>query len=293
MDLKLEVVLIPVTDVDRAKAFYSEKAGFHLDVDHRAGDDFRVVQLTPPGSSCSISMGIGITDAEPGSVRGTHLVVGDIEATRADLVQRGVDVSDVRHMTPEGWKPGATPNAGTSAPSPTSPTPTATPGCSRSAPATCRRDHRGGRRARRPHGRGRRGRVRHAHGTPPARAPRPLLPDARLVRRGRGRGAGDVPARLAQPRPVRRRVVLPGVALPHRHERVPRRTPHAAPDVWPPCARSRTCPGSSRIPMPCSTSSHRGTVTPSQCGRARDDRARVPRRAPGAAAAPARRADRA
>jgi catechol 2,3-dioxygenase-like lactoylglutathione lyase family enzyme len=109
MDLKLEVVLIPVADVDRAKAFYTENAGFNLDVDHRAGDEFRVVQMTPPGSACSISLGIGITDAVPGSVRGTHLVVADIEATRADLVDRGVDVSEVRHMTPNGWVPGVDP----------------------------------------------------------------------------------------------------------------------------------------------------------------------------------------
>ena len=109
MDYKLELVLIPVSDVDRAKEFYSEKAGFNLDVDHRAGDNFRVVQLTPPGSACSISMGIGITDAAPGSVRGTHLVVYDIEAARAELVERGVEVSEIRHMTSGGWMPGVDP----------------------------------------------------------------------------------------------------------------------------------------------------------------------------------------
>jgi catechol 2,3-dioxygenase-like lactoylglutathione lyase family enzyme len=80
VDLKLELVLIPVADVDRAKTFYVERAGFNLDVDHQASEDFRVVQMTPPGSACSITIGKGITDAAPGSVRGTHLVVSDIEA---------------------------------------------------------------------------------------------------------------------------------------------------------------------------------------------------------------------
>jgi catechol 2,3-dioxygenase-like lactoylglutathione lyase family enzyme len=109
MDMKLELVLLPVSDVDRAKAFYVEKAGFNLDVDHRAGDQFRVVQLTPPGSACSITFGIGITDATPGSVRGTHLVVTDIEAARAELVGRGLEVSEVRHMEASGWVPGPDP----------------------------------------------------------------------------------------------------------------------------------------------------------------------------------------
>ena len=84
MDFKLELVLIPVTDVDRAKQFYEEKCGFTLDVDHQPNDEFRVVQLTPPGSACSVTFGIGITDAAPGSYRGTHLVVTDIEAARAE-----------------------------------------------------------------------------------------------------------------------------------------------------------------------------------------------------------------
>src|SRR5258708_3699524 len=109
MELKLELVLIPVTDVDRAKAFYMEKAGFGLHVDHRAGDEFRVVQLDPPGSACSITMGVGITDAAPGSVRGTHLMVTDIEAARADLVARGLEVSEIRHMDAGTWRPGAHP----------------------------------------------------------------------------------------------------------------------------------------------------------------------------------------
>jgi catechol 2,3-dioxygenase-like lactoylglutathione lyase family enzyme len=109
MDFKLELVLIPVADVDRAKAFYTEKAGFNLDVDHQPNDEFRVVQMTPPGSAASVTIGIGITDAAPGSYRGTHLVVTDIEAAREELVGRGVEVGDIRHMTPEGWKPGPDP----------------------------------------------------------------------------------------------------------------------------------------------------------------------------------------
>lgn len=109
MDLKLELVLVPVSDVDRAKIFYTEKAGFKLDVDHRAGEDFRVVQMTPPGSACSISIGIGITDAAPGSVRGLHLVTSNIVAARAELVERGVDVSEVRHLESGSWVPGPDP----------------------------------------------------------------------------------------------------------------------------------------------------------------------------------------
>jgi catechol 2,3-dioxygenase-like lactoylglutathione lyase family enzyme len=112
VDLKLELVLIPVSDVDRAQAFYTEKAGFHLDVDHQPSEEFRVVQMTPPGSACSITIGIGITDAAPGSYRGTHLVVTDIEAARAELVDRGVEVSDIRHMGPAGWEPGPDPAHG-------------------------------------------------------------------------------------------------------------------------------------------------------------------------------------
>jgi catechol 2,3-dioxygenase-like lactoylglutathione lyase family enzyme len=110
VDFKLELVLIPVSDVDRARAFYVDKCGFTLDVDHRPNDDFRVVQITPPGSACSLTIGKGITDATPGSYRGTHLVVTDIEAARAELAGRGVQVSDIRHMTAEGWKPGADPS---------------------------------------------------------------------------------------------------------------------------------------------------------------------------------------
>ena len=111
MDLKLELVLLPVSDVDRAKAFYVEKCGFNLDVDHDVNEEFRVVQMTPPGSECSITIGRGMTDAAPGSYRGTHLVVSDIEAARAALVERGVDVSEIRHFDREAgnWKPGPDP----------------------------------------------------------------------------------------------------------------------------------------------------------------------------------------
>jgi catechol 2,3-dioxygenase-like lactoylglutathione lyase family enzyme len=109
MDFKLELMLLPVADVDRAKAFYTDKAGFNLDVDHHPSDAFRVVQLTPPGSACSITVGIGLTDAAPGSVRGTHLVVSDIEAARAELVERGVAVSEIRYMVSGAWLPGADP----------------------------------------------------------------------------------------------------------------------------------------------------------------------------------------
>ena len=107
MDWKLEVVVVPVSDVDRARDFYTEKAGFHLDVDHSAGEDFRVVQLTPPGSACSITL---MHNAEvPGSVRGLHLVVPDIEAARAELAGRGVDVSEIRHLESGKWVPGPSP----------------------------------------------------------------------------------------------------------------------------------------------------------------------------------------
>ena len=107
--LRFEVTLLAVSDVDRAKAFYVERCGFTLDVDHQPNDAFRVVQVTPPGSACSLTFGIGITSAEPGSYRGTHLVVTDIEAARENLAGRGVEVSEIRHMTPKGWQPGPDP----------------------------------------------------------------------------------------------------------------------------------------------------------------------------------------
>jgi catechol 2,3-dioxygenase-like lactoylglutathione lyase family enzyme len=109
MDYKLELVVLPVTDVDRAKAFY-EKLGFSLDVDHQPNEDFRVVQFTPPGSACSITIGKGLTEAAPGSAQGLHLVVTDIEAARAELTGRGVDISELFHFGPEGQTPGIDPN---------------------------------------------------------------------------------------------------------------------------------------------------------------------------------------
>ena len=96
MDWKLELVAVPVSDVDQAKAFYTDKVGFNADHDHTVSDEIRFVQLTPPGSACSIALGKGVVDAAPGSVRGLQLVVSDINAARAELVERGVDVSEVQ-----------------------------------------------------------------------------------------------------------------------------------------------------------------------------------------------------
>lgn len=107
MDWKLELVVVPVSDVDRAKAFYVEKAGFDLNVDYRAGDDFRVVQLTPPGSACSIAL---MRNAEaPGSVQGLHLIVSDIDAARAELAGRGADISETFHFAAGSRAPGPDP----------------------------------------------------------------------------------------------------------------------------------------------------------------------------------------
>jgi predicted enzyme related to lactoylglutathione lyase len=97
MEMKLELVAVPVSDVDRAKAFYTQ-VGFVADHDHRVSDDMRFVQLTPPGSACSIAIGDGITTAAPGSVQGLQVVVADAHATRADLLARGVEVSDVQEF---------------------------------------------------------------------------------------------------------------------------------------------------------------------------------------------------
>jgi catechol 2,3-dioxygenase-like lactoylglutathione lyase family enzyme len=98
MDWKLEVVVVPVSDVDRSKRFYSEQLGFKVDVDRTMSEHFRVVQLTPPGSACSISIGVGLASSVPGSLKGLQLVVSDIEAARAQLVERGVDVSPITHF---------------------------------------------------------------------------------------------------------------------------------------------------------------------------------------------------
>jgi catechol 2,3-dioxygenase-like lactoylglutathione lyase family enzyme len=109
VDLRLELVLVPVSDVDRAKAFYTEKVGFNLDVDTQPSEGFRIVQMTPPGSSCSITIGIGLELAEPGSLRGTHLIVSDIDAVRAQLIERGVEVSEITHFEAGQREPGLDP----------------------------------------------------------------------------------------------------------------------------------------------------------------------------------------
>jgi predicted enzyme related to lactoylglutathione lyase len=98
MDWKLELVAVPVTDVDRAKAFYSEQVGFNADHDHLVSDEMRFVQLTPPGSACSIALGKGITDAAPGSLAGLQLVVSDIQQAHSELRDRGVEVSEVQEF---------------------------------------------------------------------------------------------------------------------------------------------------------------------------------------------------
>ena len=98
VDMKLELVAIPVSDVDRAKAFYTEKIGFNADHDHTVSEEIRFVQLTPPGSACSIAIGKGLVEGEPGSVKGLQMVVADIEAARAELVARGADVSEINDL---------------------------------------------------------------------------------------------------------------------------------------------------------------------------------------------------
>jgi predicted enzyme related to lactoylglutathione lyase len=107
VDWKLELLVVPVSDVDRAKAFYIEQAGFILNVDHSAGEDFRVVQLTPPGSACSIAL-MRNTEA-PGSLQGLHLVVSDIDAARAELLKRGTQVGEIFHFETGGQMPGPDP----------------------------------------------------------------------------------------------------------------------------------------------------------------------------------------
>ena len=108
MDMRLEVLVLPVHDVDRAKAFYTT-AGFHLDVDHQASEAFRVVQFTPPGSDCSITFGIGLGEVAASPVKGIHLCVADIEEAVADLAGRGIEVAPIRHMGANGWEDGPDP----------------------------------------------------------------------------------------------------------------------------------------------------------------------------------------
>jgi catechol 2,3-dioxygenase-like lactoylglutathione lyase family enzyme len=110
MDYQLQVITLPVSDVDQAVAFYTQRAGFILDVDYHPAPGFRVVQLTPPGSACSLQIGTGLTDAPPGSARGAYLAVTDIQAAHRELTARGVTVSGIRHKSPIGdWKGGYEP----------------------------------------------------------------------------------------------------------------------------------------------------------------------------------------
>ena len=114
MEFKVEVVMLPVSDVDASVAFYRDKCGFTLDVDHKAGDAFRVVQFTPEGSACSIVFGVGLLDGEPGgTVKGTHLLVTDVQAAYDYLKGRGVEMDDLRHMKDGEWKPGVDPDHNT------------------------------------------------------------------------------------------------------------------------------------------------------------------------------------
>lgn len=102
------MIVLPVSDVDRAKRFYSEQVGFHVDVDRQVGPETRVVQLTPPGSACSVTIGTGLVAAEPGSIKGLQLVVDDIDSARNELLGRGVEVTGVRHVGESGgWEEGA------------------------------------------------------------------------------------------------------------------------------------------------------------------------------------------
>jgi catechol 2,3-dioxygenase-like lactoylglutathione lyase family enzyme len=106
MDFTLELVVVPVADVDRAKAFYADRCGFNVDVDRTFGEDFRVVQLTPPGSGCSISIGKGLAKMVPGSLQGLQLCVTDIDAARSQLAAAGVDATPVRHIEDGEWLDG-------------------------------------------------------------------------------------------------------------------------------------------------------------------------------------------
>ena len=106
MDFALELVVVPVSDVDRAKAFYSERCGFQVDVDRSFGEQFRVVQLTPPGSPCSISIGTGLSEMAPGSLQGLQLCVTDIDAARRQLAAAGVEITPVRSLQDGAWQDG-------------------------------------------------------------------------------------------------------------------------------------------------------------------------------------------
>ena len=109
---QIQVITVPVSDVDRAAAFYTQQAGFNLDVDYHPAPGFRVVQLTPPGSACSVQIGAGLTDAAPGSARAIYLAVTDIEAARRELTSRGVKVSGIRHKSPiDDWRGGYQPGS--------------------------------------------------------------------------------------------------------------------------------------------------------------------------------------
>jgi catechol 2,3-dioxygenase-like lactoylglutathione lyase family enzyme len=110
VDFKLELMVLPVSDIDQAKAFYAEKAGFHLDIDVEIPGVGRVVQLTPPGSACSVGFGTAFTQASPGSIQSLYLVVTNIEAARQELIDRGLDVAQVRHMVSGEWLPGPDPD---------------------------------------------------------------------------------------------------------------------------------------------------------------------------------------
>jgi len=108
-DMRLEVVILPVADVDRAKTFYTDRLGFHLDVDHEPHETFRVVQVTPPGSSCSVVFGVGLEGAPSCPMRGMHLVVANMESAVAELRDRGVELLPIRHMGATGWQDGPDP----------------------------------------------------------------------------------------------------------------------------------------------------------------------------------------
>jgi len=105
MDWKIEVVTVPVSDVDRAKEFYAEKVGFNVDIDYRISDDIRLVQLTPPGSACSIHLGTSTVDMEPGSIDGVFLIVRDVRAARSHLGERGVEVGEIQVFDAGSYRP--------------------------------------------------------------------------------------------------------------------------------------------------------------------------------------------